>query len=439
MTSDAGQGRATTPRPDGACGEPMLVGFTSAGHVRDWPLAGTMSLGRLGSGANIEVPSGVVSSRHGEVSLVQGKVFYRDLGSTNGTWLDGRPVEDTVELREGSVLAFAPHNAPESPAFFVALATSADKGADGAGETAAQVEGERQDGSTTAFVAESAHEASENVLGTDALKGSLVIDIEEKNVWSHHAKKTILRDVHLRVEPGELVLVLGGSGAGKSTFINAVMGNSMADGRIMLGDTDVYAEYERIKHQIGYVPQQDLLRGNDTVRDTLFAAAQLRMPKGTPHAECLRQAVWAGELLGLKREGDTLVGRLSGGQRKRLSIAVELVSDPALFFLDEPDSGLDGVMARALMENLRSIADMGKMVLVITHGPDRAADLFSKVVVLAKVERDGAGHMVFCGPVAEALRFFDTDSLEGVVRRINREDEGGDGLADRYLEKWEAR
>ena len=91
------------------------------------------------------------------------------------------------------------------------------------------------------------------------------------------------------------------------------------------------------------------------------------------------------------------------------------------------------------MENLRSIADMGKMVLVITHGPDRAADLFSKVVVLAKVERDGAGHMVFCGSVANALEFFDTDSLEGVVRRINREDEGGDGLADRYLEKWEAR
>ena len=273
----------------------------------------------------------------------------------------------------------------------------------------------------------------------DALKGSLVIDIEEKSVWSHHTKKAILRDVHLSVDPGEMVLILGGSGAGKSTFINAVMGNSKADGRIMLGDTDIYAEYERIKYEIGYVPQQDLLRGNDTVRDTLFAAAQLRMPKGTSHAECLARAVWAGELLGLKREGDTLVGRLSGGQRKRLSIAVEMVSDPALFFLDEPDSGLDGVMARALMENLRSIADMGKMVLVITHGPDRAADLFSKVVVLAKVERDGAGHMVFCGSVANALEFFDTDSLEGVVRRINREDEGGDGLADRYLEKWEAR
>ena len=111
MTSDAGQGRATTLRPDGVCGEPLLVGFTSAGHVRDWPLAGTMSLGRLGSGADIEVPSGVVSSRHGEVSLVQGRVFYRDLGSTNGTWLDGCRVEDTVELREGSVLAFAPQNA----------------------------------------------------------------------------------------------------------------------------------------------------------------------------------------------------------------------------------------------------------------------------------------------------------------------------------------
>lgn len=104
-------------------------------------------------------------------------------------------------------------------------------------------------------------------------------------------------------------------------------------------------------------------------------------------------------VLALERERDTLVGRLSGGQRKRLSIAVELVGDPGLFFLDEPDSGLDGIMAKSLMENLKTIADMGKTVMVITHGPDRAVEFFTKVLVLAKSEQDNSGHLAYYGGI----------------------------------------
>ena len=115
------------------------------------------------------------------------------------------------------------------------------------------------------------------------------------------------------------------------------------------------------------------------------------------------------------------------------------MGDPQLFFLDEPDSGLDGVMSRSLMQNLRDIADLGKMVLVITHGPDRAADLFSKVIVLAKSEADGAGHLVFCGTVDEAKAFFGVRELEGIIGRINRPDEGGEGRADEYIRTWEGR
>ena len=90
------------------------------------------------------------------------------------------------------------------------------------------------------------------------------------------------------------------------------------------------------------------------------------------------------------------------------------------------------------MENLRQIADTGKIVMVITHAPDRAADLFHKVVVLAKSTKDQSGHLAFFGTVEEAYAFFDTDSLEGVVRRINRADEGGDGRADEYIRKFAA-
>ena len=124
------------------------------------------------------------------------------------------------------------------------------------------------------------------------------------------------------------------------------------------------------------------------------------------------------------------------GEKKRLSIAVEYIADPSLFFLDEPDSGLDGVMSRALMNNLRHIADEGKIVMVISHGPDRAADLFDKVILLAKSVQDNCGHLAFFGSVSEAYEFFDTNTLEGVVRRINREDEGGDGMSDYYIKKY---
>jgi ABC-type multidrug transport system ATPase subunit len=376
----------------------------------------------VGSGCDIEIPSGVVSAHHGEVATLQGHVVYRDLGSTNGTWLDGTTVEGPVELTAGSVLSFAPKAAPDAVAFRLVLAYQTDAG----------------DGETPAGQRVSAQ--GQTKAPRDVSEGEpLVIDIVEKSVGGWHARKTILSDVHLHVDPGEFVLILGGSGAGKSTFINAVMGNDKAEGTIMLGDTDVYAQYERIKSRIGYVPQQDLVRGNDTVRATLEAAAQLRMPADTPMHVCAERAAWAAEMLGLRREGDTLVGRLSGGQRKRLSIAVELVGDPTLFFLDEPDSGLDGVMARLLMENLSQISALGKIVMVITHGPDRAADLFDKVVVLAKSDRDGAGHLLFCGPVDEAKAFFGASSLEAIVKRINRTDEGGDGRADEFLDKWEAR
>ncbi|MBR2714770.1 MAG: FHA domain-containing protein [Ruminococcus sp.] len=264
---------------------------------------------------------------------------------------------------------------------------------------------------------------------------ALDIRIVQRSVWQRTKKLMLLQDINMRVESGEMVLILGGSGAGKTTFMNAVMGYEKAEGKIMHGDTDVYEDFESMKYKIGFVPQQDLLRGSDTTYDTLENAAQMKVPhlKGEKRKERISEVL---NELGLTRESQSLVSKLSGGQRKRLSIAVEYIADPSLFFLDEPDSGLDGVMARALMENLRDIANEGKIVMVISHGPDRAADLFDKVIVLAKSVKDNCGHLAYYGTVDGAYRFFDTDTLEGVVRRINREDEGGDGKSDFYIEKY---
>jgi ABC-type multidrug transport system ATPase subunit len=132
---------------------------------------------------------------------------------------------------------------------------------------------------------------------------------------------------------------------------------------------------------------------------------------------------------------NNLVDKLSGGQRKRLSIAMEFISDPDLFILDEPDSGLDGVVARNLFEKLREIADEGKIVVVITHTPDRVIDLFDDVIVLAKDARR-TGRLAYYGPVKEAYEFFGKDSMEDILLSINQKDEGGEGRADEFVEKY---
>ena len=265
---------------------------------------------------------------------------------------------------------------------------------------------------------------------------ALDIRITERSVWQRAKKLMLLQNINMRINAGEMVLILGGSGAGKTTFMNAVMGYEKAEGQILHGDTDVYEDFESMKYKIGFVPQQDLLRGSDTVYDTLENAAEMKLHSSIKKDKREERIEAVLNTLGLTRERDSLVSKLSGGQRKRLSIAVEYIADPSLFFLDEPDSGLDGVMARALMNNLRHIADEGKIVMVISHGPDRAADLFDKVIVLAKSVQDNCGHLAFFGTVSEAYDFFDTDTLEGVVRRINREDEGGDGMSDYYIQKY---
>ena len=267
------------------------------------------------------------------------------------------------------------------------------------------------------------------------LQSGLTVDITERKVKDGMKERRLLRDIHLSIPRGHMVLLLGGSGAGKTTFLNAVTGYEQADATILLDGKEIYKEYEMMKFDIGFVPQQDLMRSNDTVLRTLSDAGALRLPDNMNAAARKKRVQEVLESFGLAMLADTLVEKLSGGQRKRLSIAMEFISDPGLFILDEPDSGLDGVVARALFEKLRAIADEGRIVIVITHTPDRVIDLFDDVIVLAK-DVDRTGRLAFYGPIKEAGEFFGKDGMEQILLSINQKEEGGEGRANEFVARY---
>ena len=263
----------------------------------------------------------------------------------------------------------------------------------------------------------------------------LTVNLKERTVTEFFQKKTLLRDIHLSIPSGHMVLLLGGSGAGKTTFLNAVNGYEKANAEVLLNGTNMYSQYKKMQYEVGFVPQQEMMRSKDTVISTLMDAAALRLPKDVEKSVRRQRVNEVMDIFGLQPVKNNLVEKLSGGQKKRLSISIEFISNPSLFILDEPDSGLDGVMARELFVQLRKIADTGKIVIVITHTPDRVIDLFDDVIVLAK-DSARTGRLAWYGSIEEARKFFGRDKMEEIVKSVNRKEEGGDGLADDFVLKY---
>ena len=267
------------------------------------------------------------------------------------------------------------------------------------------------------------------------LDQGLTINLEERTATEFFKKKYLLRDIHMYIQPGHMVLLLGGSGAGKTTYLNAVNGYEKAKAEVVLNGENLYTHYKQMQYDIGFVPQLDLMRGSDSVYRTLMDAAALRLPRDFTKAERQARVEEVMNIFGLTPVKNNLVVKLSGGQRKRLSIAMEFISNPTLFILDEPDSGLDGVMARELFLQLRQIADHGKIIIVITHTPDRVIDLFDDVIVLAK-DSNRTGRLAYFGPIQEAREFFGKEKMEEIVKSVNRQEEGGEGRADEFIMRY---
>ena len=269
------------------------------------------------------------------------------------------------------------------------------------------------------------------------VESGLSVDLRSRTVLELYKKRYLLRDISLDIPNGSLVLLLGGSGAGKTTLVNAIIGYEKAKAQMTLNGADIYKDYAHMKYKIGFVPQKNLMRGNDTVLQTVDDAAELRLPSSVTTAQRKERVQEVMDLLGLSAGASGLVCKKSGGQLRRISIAMELVSDPELFVLDEPDSGLDGVIAKEIFSKLRAIADEGRIVIVITHTPDRVIDLFDKVIVLAR-DSGRVGRLAFYGSPQEARNFFGKESMEDVVMSVNSKEQGGEGLAEQYIERYAA-
>ncbi|WP_370327535.1 ATP-binding cassette domain-containing protein [Euzebya sp.] len=236
----------------------------------------------------------------------------------------------------------------------------------------------------------------------------------------------LIQDVSLSIGAGTMVAIVGGSGAGKSTLMDALSGvRPPTSGTVLFNGQDARAQRDRFRAVLGYVPQDDIIHTDLTVRATLGYAARLRLPDDTDAAARDAAVSEAMEALSLTPHADTVVSALSGGQRKRASIGVELLTEPRVFFLDEPTSGLDPATDTALMRQLRELSRRGSTVVLTTHATKNVR-LCDEVVVLAR-----GGHLAFAGPPDDALAHFEVAEFDEIYTRL--EEEGTpEGWASRF-------
>ena len=243
--------------------------------------------------------------------------------------------------------------------------------------------------------------------------------------WTIENNKTLLDDISLGAQPGTLTAVIGPSGAGKSTFARLVAGYTHPTrGTVAFEGHNVHAEYASLRSRIGMVPQDDVVHGQLTVQQALMYAAELRLPPDTTKDDRAQVVARVLEELEMTQHLHTRVDKLSGGQRKRASVALELLTGPSLLILDEPTSGLDPALDRQVMTMLRQLADAGRVVLVVTHSLTYL-DVCDQVLLLAP-----GGKTAFCGPPSQIGPAMGTTNWADIFSTVANDP---DGAKSRYL------
>ena len=391
----------TAPDPATVPSPVTAPGPTTDPAAPDMPRSVTISrIGTIGRAPDNDfvLTDPLVSAHHARIEWSARGVLITDLGSTNGTFVGNTRINSYL-VTEPTTVGIGSNFIVVSPA-----------------------DGGRVQETTTA--------------------GELVARDLTFSVSVKHGRLTLLDGISFALPGNELLAVVGPSGAGKSTLLKALTGEQKAQkGQVLFNGMDVYEHYEVLRNMIGVVPQNDVVHADLTVRQTLQYAAELRFAKDVSKKERNERIAEVLEDLDLTEHVSKRVKKLSGGQRKRVSTAIELLTKPGLLFLDEPTSGLDPQLDRDVMDLLASLAhgtrpgDTGRTVMVVTHNENHI-DRADKVLILA-----AGGKPVYFGPPRDVIGYFEqrlADIYQG-GRLITQAPSGGfadpteiTGFADVY-------
>lgn len=310
-----------------------------------------------------------VSWNHAQIVEQAGTHILQDLGSTNGTFVNDRQIKGDYKLKKDDVIRI-------DQAIFIYRGNALHK------------------------------LSSVQRFQLDAVNLEMTYTSGVRR-----RKLNTMRQVSLSMETGEFVAIIGGSGSGKSTLLKALNGaQPPTGGAVVINGNNFYENYELYQPVIGYVPQADIVNDKLTVEQSLEYSAKLRFPN-EPAPAREQRIERALEQVHLKEVRNRAVGRLSGGQKKRVSIALELMAEPRLLFMDEPSSGLDPGLDRSMMQTLRRLANRGHCVAVVTH-TTLNIDICDKLALMAM------GNLCYYGSPKEALTFFGVREYTEIYNKV---------------------
>lgn len=250
--------------------------------------------------------------------------------------------------------------------------------------------------------------------GLESPTGIEGIDIVAKELHFSVGDRELLKDINFHLGPRSLTAIVGPSGAGKSTLLNAITGRTTpTKGQILIGGRDLHKEYGDLRQRIGLVPQADILHTRLTVKQALSYGAALRFPSDTSRSERTERVEEVMEKLELTPRANLRIDKLSGGQRKRASIGLELLTKPSILVLDEPTSGLDPGLDAHVMETLRKLADDGQTVVLVTHSVDNL-NFCDNVVLMAS-----GGRIAYAGPSSTVFTALGKNNWAEVFRMLS--------------------
>jgi len=344
----------------------------------------------------------MISSRHARLYRVGATILIEDLGSTNGTFVNGKRIRRPTPVQPGDVIGLGSYT-------FTLTDTETLQRRDYRGD----------------------------------------VTLEASDIGIEVPGKKLLEGVSLTIFPSEFVGLMGPSGAGKTTLMNAMNGyTEPTQGEVLINGISLYENFDQFRLGLGYVPQDDILHPQLTVGQALYYSARLRLPSDYSRTDLKTRITQVLQQLGMNGIENVLIGSaekkgISGGQRKRVNLAMELLTDPLVLFLDEPTSGLSSEDALMVMKLLRQLADQGKTILLTIHQPSLEA--YRQMDNLVVVSRDAgspeAGRLAYYGPAyPDAVEFFNPDGVPNL--RPGTEpmpDEVLRGLARRPTAEWVGR